>query len=313
MNKPLPNKKTIKKQTRIISLLFLVLVFYIWTTVPEQSSRPPAARHGYASISGMRIHYLDYGQGKEGLVFIHGWACDSSFWRFQIPALKGYRLILPDLPGHGKSDKPEVSYTQDFLAESVNAVIQDAGIQKAVLVGHSMGFPVARQFIRKYPHTAKALVIVDGAFFRIPEDPHEKVVWRKQFEKFKDNFRGSDSGIALRKFMESMFAEQTPGDLRTEIKSKVSLTPPHVAISVLEGMGNPEVWEEDVLYLPTLAIYAKRPNLPSDNGRYLKQLFPNLEYHEWRGVGHFFMMEIPQKFNEALISFLDGIILSNQQ
>ena len=307
MNKPLPNKKTIQKQTRIVVLIFLVLVFYIWTTVPKHSAPPPAT-HGYATVDGMRIHYLDYGQGKEGIVFIHGWACDSSFWRFQIPALQEYRLILLDLPGHGKSDKPEVAYTQDLLAASVNAVIQDAGIKSAVLVGHSMAFPVARQYIRNYPDSATALVIVDGAFFRIPKEPQKKAVWENKFEKFKDNFKGSDSSIALKEFMESLFAEQTPDELRAEIKSKVSLTPQHVVISVLEGMGNPEIWKEDVLTIPTLAVYAKRPNLPSDNGPYLKQLFPNLEYYEWNGVGHFLMMEMPKKFNRLLRSFVNAKI-----
>ena len=311
MNKPLPNKKTIQKQTRIVALLFLILVFYIWTTVPEQPS-PPSATHGYATMDGMRIHYLDYGEGKEGLVFIHGWACDASFWRFQIPALQEYRMILLDLPGHGKSDKPEISYTQDLLAASVNAVIQDAGIESAVIVGHSMGFPVAREYIRKYPDSAKALVIVDGAFFRIPKDPKKKAAWGKKIEKFKDNFKGPDTTIALKAFMESLFADQTPRELRTEIKSKVSLTPQHVAISVLEGMGKPEVWREDTLSLPTLAVYAKRPNLPSDNSLYLKQLFPNLEYHEWRGVGHFLMMEMPEEFNALLKSFVGAKISGNQ-
>ena len=312
MNKPFPNKKTIQKQTRIVVLIFLVLVFYIWTTVPKHSAHPPAT-HGYATIDGMRIHYLDYGKGKEGLVFIHGWACDSSFWRFQAPAMQKYRLILLDLPGHGKSDKPEVAYTQDLLAESVNAVIQDAGIKSAVLVGHSMGFPVARQYIRNYPGIAKALVIVDGAFFRIPKDPQKKAAWGEKFEKFKDNFRGADFDKTVMEFMDSLFAEQTPLELRDEIKSKVSLTPQHVAIRVLEGMGDPEVWKEDALTIPTLAVYAKRPNLPSDNGLYLKQLFPNLEYYEWNGVGHFLMMEMPKKFNRLLTSFLDTKISSAQQ
>lgn len=306
MRSPLPNKKFIRKQTRIISLLFLVAVFYIWTTIPKDSP-PREAASCYAMLDGMKVHYLDYGEGKEGIVFIHGWTCDNSFWRFQVPDLIKSRLILLDLPGHGKSDKPELSYSQDLLAAGVNAVIENTGIESVVLVGHSMGYPVARQYIRNYPGKAKALVIVDGAFYRIPKDPQKFTKWKKRIDQFADKFRGPDSKKSKLEFLDSLFVEQTSHELREEIKSKALLTPQHVAISAMEGMGDPKIWKEDVCTLPALAVYAYRPNLSSDNGQYLKQLFPNLEYHEWDWVGHFLMMEKPKKFNRLLLRFLDKL------
>ena len=71
-------------------------------------------------------------------------------------------MIAIDLPGHGQSDKPQVTYSMDYFARAVEAVMNDAKAKRAVLVGHSMGTPVARQFYRKYPQKTLAIVIVDG-------------------------------------------------------------------------------------------------------------------------------------------------------
>jgi pimeloyl-ACP methyl ester carboxylesterase len=72
-------------------------------------------------------------------------------------------LIAVDLVGHGKSDKPHVRYTMEVFARSIDSVLTDAKIKRAVLVGHSMGTPVVRQFLRLFPEKTAGLVIVDGA------------------------------------------------------------------------------------------------------------------------------------------------------
>src|SRR5258707_15599034 len=99
-----------------------------------------------ATYDGSRVHYEDYGKGKEAIVFIHGWTCDLTFWREQAPVYKKHRALLIDLPGHGESDKPEVDYTQERFARAVEAVMRDAGVDRATLVVHSMGGTVALSF-----------------------------------------------------------------------------------------------------------------------------------------------------------------------
>src|SRR6185503_10620636 len=114
----------------------------------------------FASLQGQRIHYLNYGQGQDALVLIHGWTQNADAWRDNIPELvKRARVIVIELPGHGQSDKPTVAkgkskefallYSMDHFARAVDAVLRDAKVKRAVLVGHSMGTPVARQFYRK--------------------------------------------------------------------------------------------------------------------------------------------------------------------
>src|SRR3989442_10700990 len=105
-------------------------------------------------FEGMNVVYASRGRGEPALVFVHGWSCDRSFWEAQMasPTLaRGRRLLAVDLPGHGESDKPAIHYTMDLFARAIASVLDDAGVRRAVLVGHSMGTPVIRQFYRLHP------------------------------------------------------------------------------------------------------------------------------------------------------------------
>ncbi|MBA3543119.1 MAG: alpha/beta hydrolase, partial [Chthoniobacterales bacterium] len=118
----------------------------------------------FASLDGVRVHYTNYGSGEAALLFVPGWSCDETVWNAQAPELaQTVRVITVDLPGHGQSDKPELAYTMDFYARSLDAVLRDAGVKFATLVGHSNGSPVVRQFYRRHPEKVRGLVIVDGA------------------------------------------------------------------------------------------------------------------------------------------------------
>ncbi len=122
----------------------------------------------FAPFGTNRVHYLIGGEGSHAVVLIHGWGGNVLFWREQIPALKDKaKVILVDLPGHGQSDKPETAYTMDFLASGVLAVLSDAGVGRATLVGHSMGVPVICRVYAQAPEKTAALVAVDG-FLRRP-------------------------------------------------------------------------------------------------------------------------------------------------
>src|SRR6266550_658364 len=129
-----------------------------------KTQKNPIAESRFAKLDGARIHYVNYGKGDEALVLIHGWTCNIDNWSDQFPDFaKRNRVIAIDLPGHGQSDKPQVTYSMDYFARAVDAVMRDAKVKRAVLVGHSMGTPVARQFYRKYPEKTLAIVIVDGS------------------------------------------------------------------------------------------------------------------------------------------------------
>jgi pimeloyl-ACP methyl ester carboxylesterase len=121
-----------------------------------------------------RIHYLTAGRGAKTLIFIHGWSGNSGFWREQVAAFADKaRLILIDLPGHGQSDKPRVDYTLDYFARGVLAVMRNAQVTKAILIGHSMGVPVICRFHALTPGRVAGLVAVDGLLRRPQFKPDE--------------------------------------------------------------------------------------------------------------------------------------------
>src|SRR5258705_7082467 len=154
-------RERVAKSRWSLSLLCLLLLL---TSAVAQKPAGSQGKPHYASLEGKRVYYKSYGKGREALVLVHCWSCNMDHWRDQFPDFaKRNRVIALDLPGHGQSDKPQVTYTMDYFARAVDAVMRDAKVKRAVLVGHSMGTPVARQFYRKYPEKTLAIVIVDGS------------------------------------------------------------------------------------------------------------------------------------------------------
>lgn len=282
--------------------LVLAMAAAMWTA---PAAEPPSQ---YAKVDGVRVHYKSYGTGSPAVVLIHGWTCDMTFWRAQIPALAAKRRVIAvDLPGHGASDKPEINYTQDLFARAVNAVLEEAALDKAVLVGHSMGAPVGRQFYRRYPEKTAAYVVVDAALRWGSANDQEGKKRSAAFEERLKTYRQPNYRELVAPFIDSMFSAATPNPMREEIKRVMLSAPPYVMESAMRGMSDPALWKEDPIRVPSLVIVARRPSLPKDSEAHLRKLMPKLEYQEWDGVGHFLMMEQPERFNSALIAFLDRL------
>jgi pimeloyl-ACP methyl ester carboxylesterase len=281
-----------------LTTVALAFGLVIGPEVSAQNTSTSEAESRYAKLDGARIHYQSYGKGSEALVLIHGWTCNLDYWRDQIPDFaKRNRVIALDLPGHGRSDKPELAYTVDLFAHAVDAVMRHAKVERGVLAGHSMGTPVARQFYRKYPQKTLAIVIVDGGL-RLFGD-------KKMRDGFLAAFRAPNYNEAATKMFASMAGPKLPAETQDRIKTSFLNTPQHVLVSAMEGMNDESIYGPDKINVPVLAILAKSPFWPADTEQFLRGLAPNLELDWWEGVGHFLMMEKPQQFNEEVIAFLD--------
>jgi pimeloyl-ACP methyl ester carboxylesterase len=293
-----------------LSLIAILLISSLATSMKAQAivneKGPSDVSPGlFAKLDGSRVHYRNYGRGDEAIVFIHGWTCDMSFWGGQWHAFSRLkRVILIDLPGHGKSDKPQVVYSMDFFARAVKAVLDDAKVKRAVLVGHSMGTPVIRQFYRKYPKETVALVIVDGALRPFGD--------KKMMDAFIAPLRGPNYNEAATRFVDSMLAPIASQKLREEIKRSMLNTPQHVAVSAMEAMADTAIWAEDKINAPVLAVLARSPFWPADTEKFYRSLAPEMDYQMWDGVSHFLMMEKPDEFNRAVATFLVKIKFINE-
>ncbi len=288
-----------------IRFIFAVLAVLFITTGEKASAQTSAVASRRTALEDISIHYTANGTGSPVLMFIHGWSCDGTVWRYQTAYFKkSSRVIAIDLPGHGQSGAPIRAYTFDLFADAVKQVLDAENVEQAVLVGHSMGFPVARRFAKKYPAMVQALCIVDGAYFRVPKNPKDRKEWKVQTSEFVKGFSGPGREAYTRQFLDSLYVAQTPEKLKKEIEAKVLSTPEHVACSAMNEMIDPENWHEFSLPIPALAVYAVSPDIPSDNRQYLSKLFPSLEYSLWGDAGHFLMMEQPDRFNRILAGFL---------
>lgn len=247
-----------------------------------------------ALVEGRKVHYSNYGKGPKTLVLVHGWTCDETFWSSNVPGLrKHYRVLTVDLPGHGQSD-PAPEYSMDAFADAVSAVMTEAKVKRATLVGHSMGGPVLLAFARRHREQVTALVAVDAAF----SDSHSAA--RAQAKG--RTFLGPEALTAREAIVRHMFSASTMPATREHVLRVMLAVPEAVADGAIQGMRDAEFWRQDRIDLPFLEIAAGSSayiTLPA-----LRSRFPRAQLRRIRGTGHFLMMEKPQSFNRILLGWL---------
>jgi pimeloyl-ACP methyl ester carboxylesterase len=247
-----------------------------------------------ASVDGIPIHSTVRGKGPNTIVFVHGWTCDESSWEYQVPVFeKKYRVITLDLPGHGKSGSPSNGpLTMELFARSIEAVRVEAGAGKVVLVGHSMGTPVIREYARLYPANVAALVPVDGVL-RLSGSPNAPN---------PERMKGPD-GLKNREAMiRGMFGKSATPAIQDHILKMMLAAPEATAYQAMAATFAAPNWTEETFTVPALGIYADHS--ASDDPAYFKKIFPNGSTVEVPGTGHFVMLEKPAEFNNLLAGFL---------
>lgn len=250
------------------------------------------ARAAETKADGLTVHYEVTGSGPT-VLFVHGWTCDETSWAAQVPAFTGkYRVVTLDLPGHGRSQSParQQDFSMVLFAKAVEAVRQAVGADRIVLVGHSMGAVVIRQYAFDYPQHVAGLVAVDG-----PLD----------VRTFAASVGGTPPmDLESRKaLVESMFVPGTTEPLRAQIRKTMFGTPEKTALGAGAAMFDPVIQSDRKIAFPALSVYAGSSVFAGDTktGEMLT---------DWRsvqvpGTGHFLMMERPAEFNRLLADFLE--------
>jgi pimeloyl-ACP methyl ester carboxylesterase len=259
-----------------------------------------------AKVDGINIHSASTGQGKQTVIFVHGWTCDSTSWAAQVPEFsKKYRVVTVDLPGHGQSGSPaDGKFSLDLFARAVEAARAEARGDKVVLVGHSMGAPVIRQYARLYPQHVAGLVAVDGPLVMTPPAGGPS----RGNTPAMPPMTGPEGLKAREGMIRSMFTPQTPPALQQQILAMMLKAPEATAAGAMAAMFaefDPANRKDDVLPVPALAIHAGTNPLP--NVEDMKKVIPNFKATQIAGTGHFVMMEKPAEFNRLLAEFLATI------
>ena len=250
-----------------------------------------------AAVDGAKVHWTSAGAGAKTVILVHGWTCDETSWSANVPALsRNYRVITLDLPGHGQSALPkDGKFSMDLFARAVESVRAEAKADRAVLVGHSMGTPVIRQYARLYPQRVVGLVLVDGLVNIAPGGPAPQPA----------QMTGPGGMKAREDMIRGMFTPATPPSLQQHVLKMMLAAPEATASGAMLATFDPANWKDDVIRVPVLGIYADKSRLA--NQEYSKKIFPNFDYVEVAGTGHFVMMEKPEEFNRLLTAFVEKL------
>lgn len=244
------------------------------------------------------IAYDVHGSGDPALVFVHGWSCDRSYWAGQLPVFsRRFRVVALDLGGHGESGLGRRAWTIESFGDDVAAVVQGLGLGRVVLIGHSMGGDVVVAAARGLPGRVAALVWVDTyAQFRTLRTA-------EQVQEFVAPFRTSFVE-STRAFVRGMFPAGADPALVERVAADMSSAPPEVALECMESSMNHQREVPRALAELSLPLVAINPDYrPTDLESMRRH---GIEVVMMSGVGHFPMMEAPERFNAVLESVIEG-------
>ena len=295
---------------RIILLLAAILLFGCGRQPQTLNEIKPE----FVTIDdNVKVHYKIWNpsteQASTTLCFVHGFGCDMNTWEKQFEAFRDedMRLVFIDLPGYGKSDKPQVDYTFDFFARAIDEVLNANKIKDAVFVGHSLGTPVCRHTLMTTGHGG-ALVDVDGVycFYGGTETPE----YVEAINQFGHAFDGPDCREVITGFVSSLAGPDTPQEVTDYAMSVMPETPQYVASSTMQHLVEREWWPNQQLSIPVMVICTQNSGLEPDNEQKMQALYPNLDYTELTTCGHFIHMEQSELFNGKLKEFM--VIMKKQ-
>lgn len=261
-------------------------------------------------LDNLEIAYIDEGEG-EILLFVHGYLCDLSLFRFAYPFFqKRYRVIGLDLPGAGYSDKPDIAYNPDFLAGIVEAFIAKLGLRRVTLIGLSMGGLIAVKTALRLPDRISRLVLIDSAgMVKFNAQMRNQVLLGRSEESAK---RQDDDYFRERaKFY--FYAEDEGYRLFVDLLTRKTREPDFDKLAVAQfrcfcSMTEDEAYIGDQLpqvACPVLILWGANDRaLPPVLGEFMRAGLKKAAIAIAEDCGHILALEKPAFMNERIDAFL---------
>jgi pimeloyl-ACP methyl ester carboxylesterase len=261
----------------------------------------------YANRNGVKIYYETYGQGFP-IVFLHPFSTNGYIWYFQTFSFaRTNQCVVIDERGHGRSDKPPQGYAIKEMAADVVAVLDELKIEKAVLVGNSIGGMIVMQFNLDYPERVVGNVIVSSGTNLGAGMPPEAMA---AFQK--------DAEAAFGGLMEGAVSAKTKRE-RPEIlelmKAQFAVEanfPRSVFAAAGADPGGVFNWNITTrlkeIRKPTLVLAGEEDQgTPVAVNKFLADNIPGAQLRVVKDVGHFYQLENPPEFNRELRQFLTQV------
>lgn len=273
------------------------------------------------TIHGQRIVYYAGGEGAV-LLLIHGMAGSASTWRHVMPALAArFRVVAPDLPGHGDSDKAAGDYSLGATASTLRDVLVALGHERVSVVGQSLGGGVAMQFAYQYPERCERLVLVGSGglgrevnrLLRLLSLPGSEAVLRLACAQRVRGVGERLGGLASRV---GLHAAPVVAELWRSYASLGDDATRRAFLRTLRAVVDPRgqaVSAANRLHLaaelPTLIVWGDSdPIIPVEHAHAAHAAIPGSRLEIFEGVGHYPHCEAPERFVEVLCEFVETTV-----
>jgi pimeloyl-ACP methyl ester carboxylesterase len=202
-----------------------------------------------------------------------------------------------ELRGHGRSDKPEGTYAIGVFADDLAWVCEQIGLEKPVIIGHSMGGIVVFDLAARYPALPSAVIMLDAAIV-LPSASREAI------PAFLETMQGPDYEEVVRRYVENnLFIPTDDFDRKDNILSSMASAPRHVMVSGMQGLHDYDPDAAGSLEVPGVYIADDEAQPRSDMGRF-HEMFPDILYGKTVGSGHFCQLEVPDQIGAMIDRFL---------
>jgi pimeloyl-ACP methyl ester carboxylesterase len=248
---------------------------------------PVADKQGYVENDGARIWYSTYGSGSP-IFLLHGGLGHSGNWGYQVPALisRGYRVVLIDSRGHGRSTRDGQPFSYDRMASDVLAVMDTLHIEQAAFIGWSDGACTSLILASKHPAR-----IAGVFFFACNMDPSGV----KPFEATPT--------------LNRCFARHTKD--YAQLSSTPDSFKDFVADLTVMQRTQPNYTAHDLakITVPVTIVQSEHDEfIKHEHAEYLAQTIPNAELIVLNGVNHFAPLQRPGQFNTAILTFAGKVL-----
>lgn len=295
------NTNTLRRRLAASALLAL----FVCAAWPDASAQVVAqAPNKEATVFGVKIRYLEVGTGPQTVVLLHGLGGNSTNWAFNVSALaQKYRVIIPDQVGFGTSEKPFINYRVGTYVDFLDKFLSDLKVERASLVGNSMGGWIAALYAVRRPERVERLVLVDAAGFAPPKDFDLNTL-----SGLNPSTREGMRQLATLVFHnKAMFTNDAAVDLM--LAQRIAAGDGYTIQSLVESIYRGEDMLDGKLAgvkAPTLIVWGRSDGLTplAREGERFRRELPSAEFLVIEQAGHVPQVERAAEFNAAVLKFL---------
>ncbi|KUJ65012.1 arylesterase [Streptomyces albus subsp. albus] len=269
----------------------------------------------FETFDGTRLAYEDYGQG-EPIVFLASWVLNSDMWEYQVPFFteRGYRCVMLDRRGHGRSERPSTGYDLDGSADDIAALLDHLDLRNVTLVGHSVGGAEAARYLARHGDERIARVAFVSSvlpYLKLTEDNPEglpEAMLESTLQKFRTDRPQWFSRQAQAWYATHLGNDVSPALIDWTLRQCMSASPWATSKLFEAAFHHDHRAALREMEVPTLVVHgaADASALIDVTGRRTARLVPGAVLREYPTASHGLFVTHRDELNADLLEFIKG-------